>query len=72
MREILVVDNTIRDTSPKIARSIEFPPGYKQAGTSILNYFGEVLEQKYPDKDVKVRIEQHGLKVTMVIESALG
>ena len=55
-----------------IARSIEFPPEYHQAGISILNYFGTVLRKKYPDQTAKVRIEQEGLKVSMIIETLKG
>ena len=55
-----------------IIRSIEFPPEYHQAGISILHTFGDVLRKKYPDKKVKVRIEQEDLKVTMIIETEEG
>lgn len=55
-----------------LIRSIEFPPEYKQAGISILHYFSEILSQKYPEENVKVRIEQEHLKITMIIESENG
>ena len=55
-----------------IKRSIEFSPENHQAGLSILNYFGEVVRQKYPDLDVGITIEQHGSKVTMIIETPEG
>ncbi|MCP4135413.1 MAG: pentapeptide repeat-containing protein [bacterium] len=55
-----------------ITRSIEFPPEYHQAGVSILNYFATVLRKKHPDMKAKVKIEQEGLKVTMIIESLEG
>ena len=55
-----------------INRSIEFPPEYHQAGLGILSYFGTVLREKYPDHNVKVRIEQDGLRVRLVIESENG
>lgn len=58
--------------SSHITRSIEFPPEYRQAGISILSYFGIILQQKYPDKKVKVRIEQEGLKITMIVETVEG
>ena len=63
-----------RDTDPArtIIREIEFPPEYHQTGLSILEYFGTVVRQKYPDTAVKVRIEQEGLKVRMVIETPEG
>ncbi len=71
-KDTLIIDNTINGDTPKITRSIEFPPEYKQAGISILNYFSEVLKQKYPDQKVKVRIEQEDLKVTMIVETEDG
>jgi len=55
-----------------IKRSIEFPPEYHQAGISILNEFGSVLRTKYPDTKAKIRIEQDGLKVTMIIDPVGG
>ncbi|MDY6986952.1 MAG: response regulator [Thermodesulfobacteriota bacterium] len=55
-----------------IVRSIEFEPQYHQSGISILSYFGTILTKKYPDKEVKIRIEQDGLKVTMIIETLEG
>ena len=56
----------------RITRSIEFTREYRQAGILILNYFGTVLQEKYVDLDAKVRIEQEGLTVTLVIESPTG
>ncbi|MCP4135112.1 MAG: pentapeptide repeat-containing protein [bacterium] len=55
-----------------ITRSIEFPPQYLSAGVSILNYFASVLREKYPDEKSKVRIDQDGNKVTMIIEHPEG
>lgn len=34
----------------KVERSIEFPPEYWGAGTSILSYFSHILNVKYPSK----------------------
>jgi len=62
----------LEDNTNTILRSIEFSPEYKQAGMQILNYFGEILEQKYPDKKSKIIIEQDGLKVRMIIETPEG
>lgn len=56
----------------KIARSIEFPPEYWEAGTSILSYFSRILNVKYPDKKIKVRIEQEDLTLRMVIDNLDG
>jgi hypothetical protein len=55
-----------------INRSIEFPPQYHQAGLGILSYFGTVLREKYPEHNAKVRIEQEGLCVRLIIESENG
>jgi transcriptional regulator with XRE-family HTH domain len=56
----------------RVERSIEFPPEYWEAGTSILSYFSHVLSVKYPSQKIKVRIEQEGLKVRMIIETPTG
>jgi len=58
--------------SSSIIRSIEFPQEYYYAGISILNYFGTVLKNKYPEKQTKVRIEQDGLNVKMIIKTPKG
>lgn len=50
---------------PSIEHAIEFAPEQKQAGMKILSYFAEVLENKYPDKNVRVTLHQDGPKVTM-------
>ncbi|XGW00256.1 MAG: hypothetical protein ACAF41_15135 [Leptolyngbya sp. BL-A-14] len=56
----------------RIERSIEFPPEYWEAGTSILSYFNRVLGIKYPNKKIKVRIEQEGLMLRMIINTSTG
>lgn len=55
-----------------INRSIEFPPEFRQAGLGILNYFGEVVREKYPNEHAKIKIEQDGLTVRMIIEAENG
>jgi hypothetical protein len=55
-----------------VDRCIEFPPEYHQAGLSILNYFGVFLRENYPERDAKVKIEQHGLSVRMIVETSDG
>ncbi|MDN3377493.1 MULTISPECIES: hypothetical protein [unclassified Pseudoalteromonas] len=55
-----------------INRSIEFPPEFHSAGIGILSYFGTVLREKYPDQEAKVKIEQDGHMVRMVIETEDG
>ena len=60
------------DPKRTVMREIEFRPEHHQAGLSILEYFGTVVRQKYPDIPIKVRIEQEGLKVRMVVETPEG
>jgi HSP20 family molecular chaperone IbpA len=56
----------------KVERSIEFPPEYWEAGTSILSYFSRILGVKYPSQKIKVRIEQEGLMLRMIIDTPTG
>ncbi|MGI4823615.1 MAG: hypothetical protein ACRYFV_20580 [Janthinobacterium lividum] len=70
--ELLVDERLIIYSDNIVARSIEFEPEYYQAGVGILSYFGEVLRQKYPDVNAKVRIEQDGNVVRMRIETPTG
>lgn len=56
----------------RIIREIEFPPEYKQAGIGIMNYFAEVIKQKYPDIPATVQITQDDLTVRMTIETDDG
>lgn len=54
-------------TKYRIERLIEFEPKYLQSGITILNYFSTVLQQKNPDSQSIVRIEQEGLNVRLLI-----
>lgn len=56
----------------KVNRCITFAPEYYQAGLSILNYFGTVLRNKYPEQNATVKIEQHENVVRMIVESENG
>ncbi len=58
--------------SGAIHREIEFPPELRNSGVSLLNYFSAYLEDKYPDDQVTVRIQQRGRKVRMEIEPPEG
>ncbi|MCP4023838.1 MAG: pentapeptide repeat-containing protein, partial [Desulfobacteraceae bacterium] len=69
-KDVFIIDN--QNDRDFINRSIEFPPEYKQAGISILNYFSEVLKTKYPDTNATVQIKQDGLKVIMTIDPGDG
>ena len=51
---------------------ITFAPEYYQAGLCILNYFGTVLRNKYPEQKATVKIEQHENMVRMIVESENG
>jgi hypothetical protein len=61
-----------RDKHASIRHSIEFSPQHYQAGLGILNYFGTVIRHRYPDIPVRVRIEQEGLTVRMIIYAPEG
>ncbi len=73
-KDTLVISNVIESEQDpnSIIRSIEFPPEHHAAGMTILQNFGKLLRDKYPDQDVGVTIKQEGLKVTMVITSPEG
>ncbi|KOY45562.1 hypothetical protein ACX03_10985 [Vibrio parahaemolyticus] len=68
----LEVDELAEAGNKVVDRCIEFPPEYHQAGLDILNYFGTYLREQYPEEETKVRIEQDGLKVRLVIETESG
>ena len=55
-----------------INKYIEFPPDLYLSGVTILDYFGSVLRKKYSGVDVRVRIEQQGFIIKMVIEMPGG
>jgi len=55
-----------------LRRSIEFSPEYRQAGISILSYFGEILDSKYSGIEAHVAIEQKGSIVTLVVSTPEG
>lgn len=56
----------------QIVKFIQFSPEHFTAGISILQYFGKLLQEKYPNEEVSVSIKQEGLKVTMSIETPDG
>lgn len=55
-----------------ITKSIEFDEDAYQAGVSILGYFSTVVKQKYPNTKVKVKIEQEGNTVRLIVETPEG
>lgn len=68
----LVAERETKNENIIINRCIEFPPHLKQAGLGILTYFGTVIDEKYPDHNSKVSIEQEGNIVRLVIETETG
>lgn len=56
----------------QIENVISFSPEHLTAGISILQYFGKILQEKYPDDKVSFSIKQEALKVTMIIETPDG
>lgn len=69
--EKLVFSGASED-SGLIVREIAFEPQHRQAGISILSYFSRVVENRYPDINVKVRIEQDNELIRLVIETPNG
>lgn len=72
--EVVEIPSDPNITTERIVvdRCIEFPPEYHQAGLGILNFFGVFLRENYPEHDAKVKIEQHGLSVRMIVETSDG
>lgn len=70
--ECIALTVDLVDEGQKFSHTLKFPPEYRQSGLDILNYFGTVVQQKYPNIPVKVRIEQEGATIRMVIYSAEG
>jgi chromosomal replication initiator protein len=56
----------------RISRYIEFSPEHYQAGISIISYFSTVLQQKHPDANATIRIEQKELAVRLIVDSPDG
>lgn len=68
----LIAERNTKNDNFVINKCIEFPPHLKQAGLGILTYFGTIIEQKYPDHNSKVSIEQEGNLVRLIIETETG
>lgn len=64
-----IVDDDFPDA---IVKSIDFDEESYQAGISILSYFSTIVKQRYPDTKVKIRIEQEGQTVRLVVELPNG
>lgn len=65
-------DIRIEEDEDSEPRSIEFPLKYQKAGIWVLNYFGTILRKKYAETEAAVKIEQHGLKLTMTVDTPEG
>ena len=52
-----------------VSHTVGFPSEYEQAGLIILNYFGKIVRDKYPKKNVSVQIIQKHENVTLRIET---
>lgn len=55
-----------------ISKSIDFESHHVSAGLSILSYFNEFIHQKYNDTKAKIKIEQNGYTVRLIIEMPSG
>lgn len=65
-KEALMLRNEINGN---IRRFIEFNEEDYEYGLSILSHFGKIVEKKFPNQNIRVRIEQDAAKVRMVIHS---
>jgi hypothetical protein len=68
----LATDLLVGDSEVVIDRCIEFPPEFHQAGLNILNFFGTYIREQYPNENAKVKIEQNGKVVRLIIETSNG
>lgn len=55
-----------------IVSHIKFKREHLKAGISILQNFGKLLNERYPNEKVSVSIKQEDLKVTMIVETPDG
>ena len=55
-----------------ICREIEFPPNLVNAGLSILNQFSAIINHKYPNEKIHIKIEQRQNTIRFYISSADG
>lgn len=55
-----------------IKRQLKFAPEHKQAAISILSYFSRIIEQKYPNVESAIKIEQEQSNIRLVVETNKG
>ena len=60
------------NTENQIIKSISFKSEHQKAGITILQNFGNLLNEKYPEGGVAFTIKQDGFKVIMIIEHPAG
>jgi len=65
-------DNSIYSNSLSVTRSLEFSEEYFESGVRIISEFCKYLREKHPNEDVKVKIEQRGLQVNLIVETFDG
>lgn len=70
--ELMVEIVDEQDGSRRIVREIELQPGQVTAVSQILSNFSQFLKDKHPDNTAKVRIEQTGQKIKMVVQTDDG
>jgi len=72
LRQAELLLSHYKDKEDVIKKSIHFKPEFHEAGLSILQNFGKLLNDKYPNGDVAFSIQQSGMKITMIIEHPHG
>lgn len=65
-------ENSLYSNSLSVTRSLEFSEEYFESGVRIISEFCKYLREKHPNEDVKVKIEQRGLQVNLVVETFDG
>lgn len=72
LRETESLKRKHRKKNENITKSIYFKSEHQKAGITILQNFGNLLNEKYPQGGVAFTIKQEGFKVIMVIEHPAG
>lgn len=65
-------DNSLYSNSLSVTRSLEFSEEYFDSGIRIISDFCKYLREKHPSEDVKIKIEQRGLQVNLIVETFDG
>lgn len=67
--EIQPSERSLHSNTISVVRSIEFSEAYLNSGIRILSEFCEHLRKLHPNDDVKVKIEQRGLQVNLIVDT---